>query len=426
MRKLGRRDFLRLSVALASGAVVAACAPAALQVVEVEKEVPVEKVVVQTVEVEKVVTPTAPAPKERVKVTMSVWLSEAELEAMSKLAQTFIDKNPWFELEYVNITGGGPYGREKLQTMIAAGTAPDLMMLNTGQFEGLAARGVLLELDPLIERDNYDMGVYLPQILPGCKYKGKMYAMPKDASNVIVYCSKDMFDAAGIPYPNPEPSPDEWTWNDFLEACKKMTIDKDEDGQVDQWGFELVNNDWNWGCFAWANGGVMLSEDRKECHFTDPETVEGLEFYFDLRTKWAVTPAPGTLPEQAWALPMFTAGSIAMTILGPWARPGIVDAKGPFGWDVAHMPASGNSGQRGTCLYVDHYGIYSDTNHPEASWEYAKWVSGPEGMMMWAAIWGARSICPVKAVCESPVWLLWWVQWPSHSRCLGVRPHTTH
>ena len=94
-----------------------------------------------------------------------------------------------------------------------------------------------------------------------------------------------------------------------------------------------------------------------------------------------------------------------MTILGPWARPGIVDAKVPFGWDVAHMPASPNSGQRGTCLYVDHYGIYSDTNHPEASWEYAKWVSGPEGMMMWAAIWGARSICPVKAVCESPVWL---------------------
>ena len=70
-RRLSRRDFLRLSAATTTGLMVAACAPTAPQIVEVEKpvvvekevvkEVPVEKIVMQTVEVEKeVAKPAAP------------------------------------------------------------------------------------------------------------------------------------------------------------------------------------------------------------------------------------------------------------------------------------------------------------------------------------------------------------------------------
>ena len=63
-RTVSRRDFLRLTGAVATGAIAAACAPAAPQVVEVEKEVPVKEVVVQTVEVEKIVAAT-PKPLEK-------------------------------------------------------------------------------------------------------------------------------------------------------------------------------------------------------------------------------------------------------------------------------------------------------------------------------------------------------------------------
>jgi len=52
-KKLTRRDFLRSATVATAGAVAAACAPATPKVVEVEKEVPVEKEVVKTVVVEK-------------------------------------------------------------------------------------------------------------------------------------------------------------------------------------------------------------------------------------------------------------------------------------------------------------------------------------------------------------------------------------
>ena len=93
-RKLNRRDFLRLSATAATGAVVAACAPATPIIIEKEvirevpvekavvverdvpreviKEVQVEKVVKETVVVEKIVEVQAPAqPPE--KLTMEFW-----------------------------------------------------------------------------------------------------------------------------------------------------------------------------------------------------------------------------------------------------------------------------------------------------------------------------------------------------------------
>ncbi len=52
VRKLSRRHFLELSAVAATGAIAVACAPPTPQIIEVEKEVTVEKVVKETVQVE--------------------------------------------------------------------------------------------------------------------------------------------------------------------------------------------------------------------------------------------------------------------------------------------------------------------------------------------------------------------------------------
>jgi ABC-type glycerol-3-phosphate transport system substrate-binding protein len=121
------------------------------------------------------------------KLRATVWVGQAELDALGKMTNAYKEKNPGVEVEWVNISGGGPYGRDKLQAMIAGGDAPDQMMLNTGQFEGLAGRGALLALDDLAKGDNADLNIYWPQALDGSKFQGKLYALPRDMSNVILY-----------------------------------------------------------------------------------------------------------------------------------------------------------------------------------------------------------------------------------------------
>ena len=65
-------------------------------------------------------------------------LAQPELDALNKMTETYQKTHPNVEVEWINITGGGPYGRDKLQTMIAGGDAPDLMMLNTGQYRAIS------------------------------------------------------------------------------------------------------------------------------------------------------------------------------------------------------------------------------------------------------------------------------------------------
>ena len=123
-RKLNRRDFLRLSAAAATGAVVAACAPAAPQVVEVEKEVLVKEVVVQTVVVEKEVIKEA-KPAELVKLrhqTREPEMAEEEKLLWDALYPVFREKHPNIEVQYIPMP---PDFSDKLIAAAVAGDAPD-------------------------------------------------------------------------------------------------------------------------------------------------------------------------------------------------------------------------------------------------------------------------------------------------------------
>src|SRR5690606_1960830 len=136
----------------------------------------------------------------------TVWLGDAEFQAMEELGSRFTEQHPEVAIEFINIIDGGPWGRDQLQRMIAGGEAPDLMMLNTGQFEAFGTRGALAELDERISGDSFDMGVYFQPAIDGCTIDGKIYGLPKDISDHVVYLNTDFFEAAGVELPT-----NEWT-----------------------------------------------------------------------------------------------------------------------------------------------------------------------------------------------------------------------
>jgi len=346
--------------------------------------------------------PTAEPPKEaaKVKIRATVWLGDAELDALGKLTEAYQKTHPNIEVEWINIVGGGNYGRDKLQTMIAGGDAPDLMMLNTGQFEQLATRGALKPLNDFIDAEKFDLSIYWPQAIEGITYQGKMYGLPRDMSNVILYYNKDLFDKAGVAYPT-----DAWTWDDLAVAAKKLTVDANNDGKPEQWGFAVNNIVWVWAGFVWGNGGDVLSADRKTCLLEDPKTIEALNFYYGLLTKEHVSPPPGALPEQGWAGDWMTTQSVAMGLFGPWWRPSLVTMEKPFKWDVAYPPKAPTTGKRGSVVYTDMWGMSPSSKVPNETWDFMKYITSEEGQKLWTELIGARSISPVKVVAQSDAWL---------------------
>jgi multiple sugar transport system substrate-binding protein len=333
------------------------------------------------------------------KLQVTVWLGQQELDAMVELANRFTETNPDIQVEFINIVEGGPYGRDKLQQMIAGGTPPDIMMLNTGQFEGFAARGVLAPLDDLVKQDNFDMGIYWPAAVEGSTYDGKLYALPKDMSNVVIYLNVDLFEEAGVPLPGPE-----WSWDDYREIARQLTKDTNGDDKMDQWGTSLVNAVWAWASFVWGNGGDILSEDRKQCLLESPETVEALNVYFGLLTEDNASVPPGTLPQQPWQGDQFMSGVIGMSTFGPWFRPGLVENE-PFNWTVRPYPRSPKGTDPVTVVYTDHWGLAASSDHPNEAWELMKFLGGNEGHTAWSEIYGSRSITPVRELALSDKWM---------------------
>jgi len=312
------------------------------------------------------------------------------------LKNDFEKKHPGITVKIVDVAGPD-WGREKLETLIAGGNAPDVMQLNTGQFEAFAARGALLDLSPFFKRDHVDLNAYVTGTWPGCQWGGKIYGTPRFLSVHSLYYNKDLFQKAGVALPK-----NNWTWKEFRAAALKLT-----DPKKHQWGFGMINDVWQWGgAFVQANGGKIISADRKKCLMNDPRTVEAIDFYFGLQFRDKVAPPPGSLPPaQNWAGAQFQAQSVAMAILGPWFRPTMAQTTPKFNWGIALSPSSPHTHKPGSFTYVDQWSGAASTPHTEETWQLVKWLGSPEFHQAWLKAYGASSLDAVKTVISNPAWM---------------------
>ena len=117
---------------------------------------------------------------------------------------------------------------QKVQTMLAGGTAPDIMMI-AENYQVYAAKNQVIPLDDMIKANNINMQErYSEDIANLMKYDGKQYGLTDRAGAMILYYNKDLFDKAGVAYPTKG-----WTRDDLLNAAQKLTIKKD--GKLFNW-----------------------------------------------------------------------------------------------------------------------------------------------------------------------------------------------
>ena len=212
------RDKVRMAIVVLvaiSSMLLASCAPPTPVVVE--KEVVVEKPVVETVEVvkevivEKVVTPT-PAPVKAIKIkawtigpgpmptTRATNLEEAvpRLNALGLVPQKVVLETLFSELKW------GPFS-EKFFTACEAKEGPHIVTLK--DIPRLADGGFIVPLDEYVERW-WDLGFddFYPAMWEAVKYKAKegpyageehIWGIPQDATPGGIWFRKDVLRALG-------------------------------------------------------------------------------------------------------------------------------------------------------------------------------------------------------------------------------------
>ncbi|MFQ6133038.1 MAG: ABC transporter substrate-binding protein [Armatimonadota bacterium] len=307
-----------------------------------------------------------------VKLTYVCWGDYTE-EAMNRhwIAQ-FERQHPNLKVNII-LTSGGVGTREKIQTMMAGGSAPDVMYTWPDVFPEFVEKGVYLPLDEYMARDGVHRAEWYRTLVDFYTKDDVVYGLPRSWHPFIIFYNKSLFDREGVPYPD-----ETWTFDDLIRHGRKLTRDLNGDGLIDQYAIANIP----WQVFAWAYGGRTFDEEGN-CYLDDPATVRGLQLYQDLIWKYEISPSPQQQSLQQNAQDMFKTGRIAMFSLGIWCVPDFREIEG-FEWDIAVMPAGD---QRVTLLVTAGWSAYRHTPHPDEAWELIKYLSGREAQEYQMKIW---------------------------------------
>lgn len=280
---------------------------------------------------------------------------EKDLKAM---ISAFEAQNPNIKIKYEMASFEDYF--TKLQTRLAGGSAPDTFELNYENFVNYASKGALLPLDKLLKADKeFDPSQINQKAFDAFQYKGKQFGMVESFSDVVLFYNKDLFDAAGVSYPNAD-----WTWKDELDAAKKLT---NKDKGI--YGTYAPIQFWEFYKTIAQNGGSIFNKDKTEATVNSPENIEALQWMVDKVNKYGVTPTDAKMSGQSDG-DLFKAGKIAMLRTGIWMMDSFKDA--PFKWDIALEP--GNT-QKAHHFFANSLAISKDSKHPEAAWKWLKFMS---------------------------------------------------
>ncbi|MDD5085856.1 MAG: sugar ABC transporter substrate-binding protein [Candidatus Omnitrophica bacterium] len=300
-------------------------------------------------------------------VSVAFWGSPEEIYIITNAIKKWEMEHPEIKIRFEHTPYTGYVS--KILTRIAGGAAPDIIATEVDYFVTFAEKGVLEDLNPFLAKDTYfNIKDFFPEVVDRFTVNGNLYAIPRDtAPFACVFYNKDLFDAAGIPYPN-----DSWTWSDMLEKAKALTK-RDESGRVIQYGFY----GWAWQNFVYGMGGSLVDDVRKPTRTTldDPSSIAGLQFYTDLITRHKVMPSPSARVNMGMGVDiMFVQGHLAMFLSGVWESPNFRSYD--FNWDVAMFPVS-PVGLRRFGTGGTGYCILKSSKHKKEAWEVIKALSSP-------------------------------------------------
>jgi multiple sugar transport system substrate-binding protein len=327
-----------------------------------------------------------------VAITFMAWGAPEELEVWQKIADEFHAANSNITVN-MDVSDWESYWT-KLDTLFAGGTPPDVFAMDAPLYLDWQSRDVLLNLQPYINKASGFLDNFYTQPLEGYKVSDGYFGMPRDFQTIVLFYNKDMFDAAGVAYPTAS-----WTWEDLRAAAKKLALDKNGDGTIDQYGFscDLWDMELCWSEAIWAYGGDVINADHTKTQLGEPKARQAWQLFHDMI--FVDKSMPDTIAAGDYGGDLFQAGVVAMWPMGHWAVPGYATVE--FQWDVAPMPA-GPAGQA-TSVNSAGFVVAKATKNADASWKFIQFALSQTGQTRLTELGFAIPV--LKSVAESPVFL---------------------
>lgn len=256
----------------------------------------------------------------RVEITFSSWGSVTEVGILNKIIAEFEKENPDIRINFIHI----PQNYfQKVHLLFASSQAPDVIFLNNLYLPLYASN-----LEDL--SDFADKSAYYPESLKALSYEGRLYAIPRDVSNLVFYRNRELINET------PE-SLEELV--KILRNSKKFGVSFERD------------------VYFMYPYVLTMGED-----IYHPQ--KSLEFYKSLEGKYA--PSPSDVGSSTLAQ-MFLDGKIGLYLSGRWMYPKISE-KANFHWDVITFPGT-------VPLDASGWAISRGSKHKEEAERFVRYLS---------------------------------------------------
>lgn len=256
----------------------------------------------------------------------------------------------------------------RMRTLLASGAPPDIMRIDDDLVRGFAEANQLLDLTPYIEQDGIDPALYTEQLYSfTTQPDGTHPAWVIGTQPRVIYYNKTAFEEAGATLPPTTWTAENWTWDDFLETAKQLTVPDQ------RWGALVYHDTAYEQTFSVNNGGEggIYSPDGTSFALADPPGIEAVQWATDLTCVHEVQPPWSALQQEGAANQLFVGGRVAMlfSTFGqvPYFQENVTD----FEWDVAPVPAKVAQEQEGSLIV---FCIPKDAQNPEGAWQLLKFL----------------------------------------------------
>lgn len=330
-----------------------------------------------------------PTPESPVTITFWHSMTAANEETLEALADRFNSTHPWAR---VNLAFQGTYqdNLNKVLASLGSQDLPALAQLEDTTVQRMVDSGAIVPVYEFIERDNYDLSDFQPQVVAYYSVQDKLHSMPFNVSNPILYYNKKALEEVGF-----DPDTPPRTLEEVREYSEKL-IQRDASGNVTRSGISLEISPWYFEQMLAAHGDLYVdNENGREARATEVlfDDESGLEIF----TWWrdmvdeGLAVNVGRNPSGLDALLAIGVEQAVMTIGSSAALRSVVDIleSGEFpnvDLGTGTMPVLEGS-EGGVVVGGASLWIFKDrpVEEQEAAWEFVKFLVEPQSQAEWYA-----------------------------------------
>ncbi|AIC96179.1 ABC transporter substrate-binding protein [Shouchella lehensis] len=296
-------------------------------------------------------------------ISIALWDEKAS-DAIDGAIASFKEKHPDVD---VTVTYS-PFSQywTTLRTSIGGGAGPDLFWMNAVNFYQYAQPGLIQNLEPFIEEDaDFEKSDYYESMIDLYSYEDNLYAAPYFVDAVGLYYNKDIFDEAGVDYPN-----ESWTWEDIERVGAELT--NKEEG-IYGYLAPVVHNQSGYYNYIHQAGGDIVSEDQTQSGFRSDAAVEAFRFVERLIEQGISPDIKSQIQNDNNQL--FMSNQLAMmpaiSVMAVMYREELGEIV-----DVAPLPSYKEDT---AILHGISWAMNRGAEHPELAWELMKELTGETG-----------------------------------------------